>query len=153
MKATRFPGLISGPEVSSLPVKMEKRISFYGRLYLCILDPNGIQILHRHLFFLIWTSLGLWKSFLEAQMWRNFCLSNVVHLSKTRDDWGVVSSRNFSWVKFKMQQVILVNHVEKYQNSNYIVYVDLKGYLLIKTKAASSLTFSSGTPRILMLKA
>ena len=33
VKATRFPRVISGLHVSSLPVKMEKQVSFYG-LYL-----------------------------------------------------------------------------------------------------------------------
>ena len=43
---------------------------------------------------------ALWeyeKGFLEPQMWRYFCLSNVMLLSKPRDDWVVVSSRKLSW--------------------------------------------------------
>ena len=51
-------------------------------------------------FFLIWSALGSWKSFLEAQMWIDFCQWNVVQLSKTRDDWGEVSSWNCSWDTF-----------------------------------------------------
>ena len=44
VKATRFPGVISGLHVNSLSVKMEKRVSFCG-LYLCLSDQNCIQIL------------------------------------------------------------------------------------------------------------
>ena len=72
------------------------------------------RFLHKHLFLWFEVFWDYEEVLLRHKYGEIFASQKVVLLSKTRDDWGVVSLRNFNWDiynLFKIQQVI--NHDEK----------------------------------------